>query len=129
MKNLATCKPSEFLKQTNKIRKSVANWLQVTNIMNIRKIFPKISEDASDDEKREAINNQMYVNLNSILDSMLDKHPDETLELIALMCFVEPNHVDDHTVEEYLVAFKELFTNKTVIDFFTSLVKLGRMDI
>lgn len=37
MKNLANCTPSEFLKQTNKIKKSVEKWLKATDIMEIRK--------------------------------------------------------------------------------------------
>jgi hypothetical protein len=48
MKNLANCKPSEFLKQTNRIRKSVSKWLTDTDIANIRKRMPNIKDDASD---------------------------------------------------------------------------------
>ena len=40
MKNLANCKPSEFLAQTFKIKKSVQEWLDVTKLMEIRKNQP-----------------------------------------------------------------------------------------
>jgi hypothetical protein len=61
----------------------------------------------------------------SILDAVMDEHPDETLNLLALMCFVEPEHVDDHTMSEYFEAFTELINNEAVIGFFTSLARLA----
>ena len=36
-KNLVTCKPTEFLKQTNRIRKSAEKWMKATNVLEIRK--------------------------------------------------------------------------------------------
>ncbi len=40
IKTLSNCKPSEFLKQTNRIRKAVERWLTDTDIANIRKRQP-----------------------------------------------------------------------------------------
>ena len=54
MKNLANCKPSEFLVQTNKIRKSVEKWLTVTDIMNIRRTQPELAEGMSREERQAA---------------------------------------------------------------------------
>lgn len=122
MKNLANCKPSEFLKQTNKIRKAVANWLTATDIVNIRKRKPRINDDMSDEEKQKALSEQVNENFNTILDTILDKHPDETLELFGLMCFVDKEHIDDYTVSEYLDSFNELMNDKAVLTFFTSLM-------
>lgn len=135
MKNLANCKPSEFLKQVNRIRKSAKNWLKVTDVMEIRKRMPKgmpeLSADLSQDEteaviakREEMMAAQMGENLDAILDSLLDQHPDETLELLALCCFVEPEDVDSHTVSEYLAATNELIQDKAVRDFFMSLMSL-----
>ena len=45
MKNLANCNVREFLTQTNKIRKSVSNWLSLTQILEIRKNNPVIPDD------------------------------------------------------------------------------------
>lgn len=126
MKNLANCKPSEFLKQTNKIRKSVEKWLTVTDLENIRKRQPVLSADMSDEEQKKAYTEQAKENISAILDSVLDKHPDETLEVLALMCFVEPKNVDKHTVSEYLGAFNEIVNDKNVIDFLSSLLRLGQ---
>ena len=125
MKNLANCKPSEFLKQTNVIRKSVSKWLTDTDIMNIRKRMPNIPDEATEEEKKLATEKQARENFNAILDAILEEHPDETLEVLAQMCFVEPKDVDNHEVTEYLESFHELMNNKAVLNFFTSLISLA----
>lgn len=129
MKNLANCKPSEFLKQTNKIRKSVDKWLKLTDIKNIRKNVPDLPSDASKEEKQELMFEQGKKNLNAMLDNILEVHPDETLELLALLCFVEPEDVDNHTVSEYLASFNELIGCREVVDFFVSLMQLANVNI
>ena len=135
MKNLANCKPSEFLKQTNRIRKSVENWLKITDVMSIRKRMPEgmpeITKDMSKDEARavlgkrqEMMAEQSQRNLKAMLDAMLDTHPDETLEVLALCCFVEPEDVDNYSVSEYLLSINELLADSNVRDFFTFLMSL-----
>lgn len=136
LKTLANCKPSEFLKQTNKIRKAAAEWLTATDILEIRKNKPELLEiDDSMSEaaktaialkNRKALEEQARENLMEILDAVMDEHPDETLNLLALMCFIEPEHVDDHTMAEYLEAFTGLINDEAVIGFFTSLARLGQ---
>ena len=125
MKNLANCKPSEFLKQTNRIRKSVSKWLSDTDIINIRKRMPNIPDDATDEERKKAIERQAKENLKSLLDAILEEHPDETLGLLALLCFVEPKDVDNYEITEYLESFNELINNKAVLNFFMSLMSLA----
>lgn len=129
MKNLANCKPSEFLKQTNRIRKSVAKWLTDTDIMNIRRRMPNLPDDVTEDERKEAIQKQAIQNLNDILDASMDEHPDETLELLALLCFVEPEDVDNYLITDYMDAFTEMLNNKSVWGFFTSLMQLANTTI
>ena len=129
MKNLANCTPREFLRQTNKIRKAVANWLSLTEISKIRKTLPQIPEDAGDEEKDRLLKEQAARNANKILDIIMDDHPDETLELLALLCFVEPEEVDSHTMSEYLGALNELLNDSEVIGFFISFMKLGQTRI
>lgn len=129
-KTLANCKPSEFLKQTNKIRKAVAKWLELTDVMNIRKRkIEGLDENAEPEAQKKAISEQMKRNLNDILDEVLDKHPDETLELLALMCFVEPKDIDKYPTIEYLNAITSLIGDEAVLSFFTSLVRLGNIGI
>lgn len=125
MKNLANCNPSEFLRQTNKIRKSVSKWLTETDIANIRRRMPDVTDDMSDEDKTKAYEEQAKKNFNAILDAILDEHPDETLELLALICFVEPKDVDTHNIAEYLESFNEIMQNQTVLSFFTSLIRLA----
>lgn len=129
MKNLANCKPSEFLRQTNKIRKSVDKWLTLADIKNIRKNTPEIPEDATKEVRQELMFKQGKENLNKMLDNILDKHPDETLELLALLSFVEPEDVDNYSVSEYLASFNELIGNKEVVSFFGSLMQLANVTI
>lgn len=137
LKTLATCKPSEFLKQTNRIKKSAEKWLTDTDILNIRKRLPALEAvpfDASVEE-RSAIqerNKKLHLeqakkNISAMLDAILEDHPDETLELLALCCFVEPENIDDYTMSDYLTAFNTLINDKAVIGFFTSLASLGQM--
>ena len=100
LKNLATCTPREFLKQTNRIRKSAERWMNATDIINIRgrKIegLQEIPKDNLEEairiqkENADKIMKQRAKNLNEILDSALEEHIDETLEVLALACFVEP---------------------------------------
>lgn len=125
MKNLANCKPSEFLKQTNVIRKSVSKWLTDTDILNIRKRMPQLEDDLTDEEREKAAYEQAKKNLGLMLDAILDEHPDETLELLALLCFIDPKDVDNHEMWEYMDAFTEMIDNRSVWGFFTSLMRLA----
>lgn len=139
LKTLADCKPSEFLRQTNLIRKSVERWLTVTDIAAIRKRLPALeaTPDGADAEKtaaaikrnKEAMAEQAKKNLSAMLDAMLEDHPDETLEVLALCCFVAPEKVDEHPMGEYLTAFSKLISEEAVIGFFTSLARLAQTGI
>jgi len=136
LKTLATCKPSEFLKQTCKIKKSVEKWLTDTDILNIRKRLPALEmvpKNGTDEERRAAFERnkklteeQARKNISAMLDAILEDHPEETLELLGLCCFIEPDHVDDYKVSDYLKAFNSIISDEAVIDFFISLASLGR---
>jgi len=125
MKNLANCKPSEFMRQTSKIRKSVQKWLTDTDIINIRKRLPRLDSDATDEERKEALQEQAKENFNAIMDAILDEHPDETVELLALLCFVDPKDADNHTMDEYFSALDDMLNSQSVVSFFTSAVSLA----
>ena len=134
MKNLATCKPSEFVAQTAKIKTAVANWMDAIDLMKIRAIQPKyevLPIDATPEQRAEIIKKnaeiqkkQTMQNLSKILDNMLAEHPQETLEVLALCCFVEPEHVDDYTIDEYMNCIMEMMQNKSVINFFSLLAQM-----
>ena len=129
MKNLANCTPREFMAQTVKIKKVASEWLTATDIANIRKRSPDITDDMTDAQKKEAWKKQSYENLGAMFDEMAEKHPEETLELMAMLCFVEPEHVDDHPMMEYMRALTEMLSSDAVIGFFISLLKLARSGI
>lgn len=124
MKNLANCKPSEFLAQSNKIRKAVSEWLTLTDILNIRQQKPKFEIDMTAEEREKLTAEQVQKNLNEMLDQILEEHAEETLNVLALMCFVDPKDVDEHPMDEYIEAFNELINNQTVVNFFVSLARL-----
>lgn len=124
MKTLANCNPREFLVQTNKIRKSVVKWLDDTKILEIRANKPQFREGATGEEKKTATIEQIKTNLSEMLDAMLDEHPEETAELLGLLCFIEPSDLDNHTMPELLNAFTEIINCPEIIGFFTSLMQL-----
>ena len=139
-KNLANCSPRDFFIQTNKIRKAVAKWLKVTDVMAIRKKhvlkYPDIPEGASADEideiledHKKNVRDESMRSLNEILDVIMEQHPDETLELIALVNFIEPDKLDDYSVSELLRNITEIMNDEDVIGFFISLMRLEKLNI
>lgn len=139
MKNLSNCEPIEFLKQTNKIRHSVEGWLKDTKLLEIRKIKPEliqITEKMSDEEKEKAkkenqerSRKQVSKNLSDFLDKALEENAEKTLEVLALLCFIDPKDANSVKPTEYFKAFSEMISDKDVIDFFVSLMRLEQIDI
>lgn len=128
IKTIANCSPRDFLVQTNRIRKRAADWLTLTKIAEIRKRTPAFTEDMDDDAKKEAARKQARDNIFAMMDSALEEHPDETAELLGMLCFIEPGDMENHNMLEFLAPATELINNPQVIDFFISLVRLGQMD-
>ena len=124
MKTLANCTPREFLIQSNKIRKSVKNWLTLTKVMEIRKTLPSVSDKATEAEQQEALEKQINENINRMLDAILDEYPNETAELLGLMCFIDPEDLDNHPMTDFFGAISEMLNSREVIDFFISLIRL-----
>lgn len=136
MKTLVNCTPTEFFAQTNKIREKVSSWLEHTNILEIRKKvptgLPDIDKDMNDDEKAEVLlkrnemmKKQVRANFSEILESIFSKAPEETIEIMALACFIEPEDADKHTMSEYIGCLNEMLEDEAVIGFFSSLERLG----
>jgi len=133
-KNLTNCTPTEFLQQTNKIRKSVEKWLKLTDISNIRKETPKlydIPEDATEEEKIEIREKnkalaaeQAKANISRILDAAMEDHAQETLEILALCAFVDPKNVDDYPMSFYFKTFSAIISDEDTMSFFGLLGRL-----
>lgn len=135
-KNLANCKPSEFLKQTYRIKKEAEKWMKATDILNIRKKKPQglkeitkemtaEEKEAAEAENKKKINEQMRENFSEILDKALDENAEGTLRILALCSFIEPKDADNYSISFYIKNLVELIENDAVIDFFTLLAKLG----
>lgn len=139
MKHLANCDAVEFLRQTNKIRKAAESWLKATKVLDIRKKMPKLEPVTGDmDEAEKAkiteknrikAREQLKKSLSDFLDNALDENAEKTLELLALLCFVEPQDANSHKATEYLKAFGEMIADEDVLDFFTSLMRLEQKGI
>ena len=129
MKTLVNCTPREFLSQTVKIKKAVQSWLTATDIINIRKRKPVLAEGLTKEQEREAYMTQARANVSAMLDSIMEQHPDETLELLALLCFIDPKDIDEHPMDEYLAAINEMIGSESVLGFFMSFQKLGQTGI
>ena len=138
MKNLANCTPREFLKQTYRIKKCVEKWLKETDLLNIRKNIPVLqsvnglegeAKEKVIQENKKAVQKQVMANLMDMLDKVLDKNADDTIELLALCCFVEPEDAENHTMSEYLESIGELLSDQGVLNFFTSLAQLDQKNM
>lgn len=137
LKNLSNCKPTEFIVQTGKIAKSVENWLFETDILNIIKKSPKleiIPPDATDDQKdklleknEKAIQEQAKKNIFEVIESVTEKHPEESTKVLAMCCFIAPESIDDYQTRDLLASFTEMIGDPTVLDFFSTLVQLEQM--
>lgn len=129
MKTLANCTPREFLAQTNKIRKVAKDWLDKTKVLDIRKSAPVFEDGATDEQKKAAILEQAKKNLYAMLDAVLEKYPDETVSLLCLCCFIDPEDAENHSMAEFLGNIGEVLNDENVVSFFTSLASLAQMNI
>ena len=135
MKNLANCKPSEFLAQTYKMKSRVEKFCKEIDIAKIRAELPQLEpvpENASDDEvdaitRRNVLKmrNKAMQNASKILDAALSTNVEDTLALLAMACFIDPNDADNHPMSDYLNAFAEILSDAAVVRFFTSLAQLN----
>lgn len=129
MKCLATCSPSEFFKQTILLANKIAKWFDVNEIFEIRAKSPKYlaaPETATPEERADIIRKnaeiekkQALENFLELINNMFDKNEKETLELLGLCCFVEPEHVDDYPMTEYLGCIMDMFEDDNVRRFFS----------
>ena len=125
IKSIANCKPTEFAKQANKIKKYVEKWLKDIHFSDIRKHLPVIPEGASDEEKKRLIREQSYKNFSELLDVALDEHPEETMGVLALCCFLPVEEVDNYPIGMYIQVIADIMANESVMNFFISWAKLG----
>lgn len=143
--NIATCSPTKAMAQCYKISEKLKKWLVDTDIIAIRNRVPelldieKIPDDATDEEKKRLRKDilvkiaenkmrsaeQMKENFFSMVSAICGEHPDETTDLLAMCCFVEPEKKDDYPMSFYMDAVSDIIENESVLRFFGSLVRLA----
>ena len=108
LKTLANCSTVEFLRQANKLRKAVAEYLKTTKILD-RKTYKSADE---------------------ILDAMLDENAEATVRILGLMCFKETEEeINSLEPADLLVAALDMFASERVMSFFTKLKNSGLMNM
>lgn len=130
-KNLANCTPDEFLDQSFLIMNAAEKFMKVNDILGIRsrkveglQEIPKDNEEEADRvrmENAKKITAQRMKNVKDLLTSMMHTHKSETLELLALSCFIDPADVNNHTMPFFLRNVGEMISDQDVLAFFTSL--------
>lgn len=128
MKTLANCNPLEFLTQTNRIRRQAEKWLTLTKVLEIRKSTPDLHEGMTTEEMKSAWKKQIETNVSNMLTAILEEYPKETAELLCLVCFIEPEDMEKHTMGELIAALNDVLANDEVVSFFASLARLGLID-
>lgn len=128
MKTLAQFDGVEFLKRCNKIRKDVQAFLQETKILSIRKNTPTLTGNETKEEIKEKNKAQALKNINDMLDVMLDKYPERTLDLFRLFIELEDGEKEPTGMELVLTGMN-LFTDERIVDFLASLIRLGQTNI
>ena len=127
MRTIANLTGPEFLRAVNRTRHAVENLLAVTDVMAIRKNVPSFTGKETPEEKAEIERAQVKKNLNDMLDSLLETHPEETYECIMALCVRDEGEPEPDGVELIMAAFS-LISDKRVLDFLLQLGKSGLFD-
>lgn len=124
MKTIANLNGVDFLRAINKARHAVEKLLSVTGVLKIRKNVPNFTGNESPEEKAEMERAQVKKNLNDMLDSLLETHPEETYECIIALCVRDEGEPEPDGIELLMAAFS-LIGDKRVLDFLSQLGKSG----
>lgn len=124
MKTIANLTGAEFLRAINRTRHAVEKLLAVTGVMKIRKNAPNFTGNETAEEKAEMERAQVKKNLNDMLDSLLETHPEETYECILALCVREEGEPEPDGIELIMAAFS-LIGDKRVLDFLVQSGKSG----
>ena len=123
---MANCTTAEFLRQSNKIRHAVSEYLSETKILEIRKNKPALKDGMSEEAKKAAYREQAKKNISAMLDNALEENAEATTRILALLCFV-----DDAEEAEKLDPFEllDVVLSERVLNFFTRLMQSGLIDM
>ena len=124
MKTIANLSGVEFLRAINRTRHAVEKLMKVTDVLTIWKKNPAFTGKETAEEKHEMQRNQIKKNLNDMLDTLLEKHPEETYACIMALCVREEGEPEPDGIELVMAAFS-LIGDKRVLDFLSQLGKSG----
>lgn len=127
MRTIANLSGVEFLRAINRTRHAVEKLMKTTDVLSIWKKNPTFTGKETTDEKNEMMRNQIKKNLDEMLDSLLEKHPEVTMECIMAMCVKDEGESDPDGIELVMAAFS-LISDKRVLDFLLQLGKSGLFD-
>ncbi len=127
MRTIANLNGVEFLRAINRTRHAVEKLMKATGVLNIWKKNPTFTGEETPEERHEKQRNQIKKNLNDILDSLLEKHPEETYECIMALCVLDEGEPEPDGIALVMAAFN-LISDKRVLDFLLQLGKSGLLD-
>ena len=124
MRTIANLNGIEFLRAINRTRHAVEKLMNVTDVLNIWRKNPTFKGDETPEQRHEMAREQIKKNLNDVLDSLLEKHPEETYECIMALCVRDEGEPEPDGIEMLMAAFN-LIADKRVLDFLLQLGKSG----
>ena len=124
MRTIANLNGVEFLRAINRTRHAVEKLMTVTDVLKIWKKNPTFTGNETAEEKHEMQRKQLKKNLNDMLDTLLEKHPEETYACIMAMCVRDEGEPEPDGIEMVMAAFN-LISDKRVLDFLLQLGKSG----
>lgn len=127
MRTIANLNGVEFLRAVNRTRHAVEKLMKVTDVLSIWRKNPAFTGKETPEEKLEKQKNQIKQNLSDMLDSLLEKHPEETYACIMAMCVCDEGEPEPDGIEMVMAAFN-LISDKRVLDFLLQLGKSGLID-
>lgn len=127
MRTIANLNGVEFLRAINRTRHAAEKLMKVTDVLNIWKKNPTFKGDETQEQRHEMQRKQLKKNLNDVLDTLLEKHPEETFECIMAMCVRDEGEPEPDGIE-LVMAAANLISDKRVVDFLLQLGKSGLFD-
>lgn len=121
VKTIATLRGPEFLRACNRVRYAVEKFAKETNVMDLRKVMPVITEDMDDEQRMDAIREQSKKNISAMLDRVLEEKPEATYDLLCALMVNDTGEELDGV--DLITAALEILSNKKVLDFLLQLAR------
>lgn len=120
MKTIARLKDADFLRACNKIRKQVSNFLEKTQVLELRKVMPEMTGKETPEEKENKFAMQGKKNIDAMLDRLLDDYAEDTAEFVKLFIIADEGE-EEITGVDIIAALFDLLSDEKVMHFLQSL--------